>query len=555
MLDADAIRLAKELDGLPLALATAGAYLNQAAISFLDYLRLYKESWARLQKTSPELSSYEDRTLYSTWQISFDYIKKQNRLSAKLLQLWGYFDNQDLWLELLQHSDSEDPDWIRELAEDEISFHGVVRVLGDHGLVEVHRTSQELIESRGYSIHGCVHSWIIHVLNKEWDCNLARMVVKFIGSHVPGGEDVRPWPTQQRLLQHVGRCSDIVLNDLATEDGMAWAIHELGRLYRTQDKPAAAEQMYQRALQGYEKAWGPEHTSTLGTVNNLGNLYKSLDRLEDAELMYQRALHGYEKAWGPEHTSTLDTVNNLGSLYKSLGRLEDAELMYQRALYGYEKAWGPEHTSTLNTVNNLGNLYTDLGRLEDAELMYQRALHGKEKAWGPEHTSTLDTVNNLGGLYTDLGRLEDAELMYQRALHGKEKAWGPEHTSTLDTVNNLGSLYADLGKLEDAEQMYQRALQGYEKALGADNVMSYIPALNTIYNLGSLFESQADLLEARTMYSKALVGYKEVFGPDHLTPQRLEESLRALDTVTEQQALSDVEEPVTNLGRNIASRC
>jgi tetratricopeptide (TPR) repeat protein len=73
--------------------------------------------------------------------------------------------------------------------------------------------------------------------------------------------------------------------------------------------------------------------------------------------MYQRALEGKEKAWGLEHTSTLDTVNNLGNLYTNLGRLDEAEKMYQRALQGKEKAWGPEHTSTLDTVNNLGNLY------------------------------------------------------------------------------------------------------------------------------------------------------------------------------------------------------
>ena len=64
--DSDAIKLAKKLDGLPLALATAGAYLDQAATSFFAYLGLYEKSWAKLQKTSPELSSYEDRTLYST---------------------------------------------------------------------------------------------------------------------------------------------------------------------------------------------------------------------------------------------------------------------------------------------------------------------------------------------------------------------------------------------------------------------------------------------------------------------------------------------------------
>src|SRR4051794_20251381 len=118
MLDPDAERLAKELDGLPLALATAGAYLHQAAMSFSDYLRLYKGSWVKLQKMSPNLSSYEDRTLYSTWQISFDHVKQQNELSAMLLRLWAYLDNQDLWFELLRHVDLKDPEWIRELTED-----------------------------------------------------------------------------------------------------------------------------------------------------------------------------------------------------------------------------------------------------------------------------------------------------------------------------------------------------------------------------------------------------------------------------------------------------
>ncbi|MCJ1360581.1 MAG: hypothetical protein MMC33_010589 [Icmadophila ericetorum] len=71
--DPDAVKLAGKLDRLPLVLATAGAYLDQVAIGFSDHLRLYENSWAKLQKTSPELSSYEDRTLYSTWQVSFDH--------------------------------------------------------------------------------------------------------------------------------------------------------------------------------------------------------------------------------------------------------------------------------------------------------------------------------------------------------------------------------------------------------------------------------------------------------------------------------------------------
>jgi tetratricopeptide (TPR) repeat protein len=499
MLDPDALRLAKELDGLPLALVTAGAYLDQVAISLSDYFRLYKDSWARLQKTSPELNSYEDRTLYSTWELSFNHVEQRNMLSAKLLRLWAYFDNQDLWFELLRHGSSRGPDWIQELVRDELSFHGAVRVLSDHGLVEVDKSSQESIESRGYSIHGCVHSWTVHVLNQEWDHDLARAAVRLVGLHVQAS---RPWPTQRRLLQHAARCSYMVLNGLVVDNGMEWAYY------------------------------------------NLGNLYKRLGKLVEAEKIYQRALQGYEKAWGPDDSRTLDLFNNLGILYKKRGKLVDAEQMYQRALQGYEKAWGLDHRLTLDTVNNIGNLYSDQGKLVEAEQMYQRALQGKEKAWGPDHTSTLDTVNNLGILYRGQGRLVEAEQMYQRALQGYEKAYGLDHIETLDTVNNIGILYRGQGKLLKAEQMYQRALQGYEKAIGIDNITTYLPALNTIENLGHLYKLQGDIAKARTMYSKALIGYEKVFGPDHSESRNLRAHIDDLDTVIKNQALVGEEEPV-----------
>src|SRR5712664_3500653 len=359
ILDPDAVKLANELDGLPLALATAGAYLYQTAISFLDYLHLYKASWAKLLTTSPELGSYEDRMLYSTWQLSFDQVKQRNELSAKLLRLWAYFDNQDLWFELLQHGDSEDPDWIRELTEDKLGFNAAVRVLSDHGLVEVDMSSQELIESRGYSIHGCVHSWTLSVLNQEWDYVLAKLAHIFVGSHVPEKESANKWwLTQRRLLRHAARCSHAVLNGMVIDNGMEWALFNLGNLYAHQGKLDEAEKMYQRALQGMEKAWGLDHTSMLLAVNNLGILYADQGKLDEAEKMYQRALQGREKAWGPGHISTL---NDLGNLYMNQGKLDEAEKMYQRALQGYEKALGPGHKSTLNTVHNLGLLYGNQG--------------------------------------------------------------------------------------------------------------------------------------------------------------------------------------------------
>jgi tetratricopeptide (TPR) repeat protein len=469
MIEPDAVKLAGELDGLPLALATAGAYLDQVAASFADYRRLYEESWLKLQQTSPELNSYEDRALYSTWQLSFDYIKRQNELSIKLLQLWAYFDNQDLWFELLRHSSSDSPEWFSELTEDELSFNQAVRVLCDYGLAEVDKSSEESgVESRGYSMHSCVHSWTIHVLNQEWEAGMAGIAFKCVGSHVPNRAVRKSWVTQRRLIRHAARCWYFVSNGVVNEDGIAWVL------------------------------------------GSLGNLYSDQGKLNEAEKMYERALQGKEKVLGAEHTSTLDTVHNLGVLYTDQGKLDEAEKMYKRALQGLEKALGAEHTSTLGTVNNLGILYRNQGKLSEAEEMYERALQGKEKALGAEHTSTLSTVNNLGVLYWKQGKLSEAEKMYERALQGREKALGAEHISTLDTVNNLGILYRNQGKLSEAEKMYERALQGYEKALGPERVKAYIPALNTIQNLALLHKQMGRADEAEDMFSRALYGFETV---------------------------------------------
>ncbi|KAF2786713.1 HET-domain-containing protein, partial [Melanomma pulvis-pyrius CBS 109.77] len=297
--DPDAKSLVMKLDGLPLALSTAGAYLEHVTTSFAEYLELYESSWLKLQTTSPKLSSYEDRSLYTTWQITYDRIRKQNAASAQLLKLWAYFDKQDVWFGLLRHACSSDDEWIRKLTEDELNFNEAVRLLCEYGLVHTEPSLRQPSGSAGYSVHSCVHSWTISVLNGEWDDGLARLALTCVASEVPAKDVDKWWILQQRLLQHAARHKHF--GNVGIE-GIEWVPYNLGLIYADQGKLVEAEEMYQWALQGYEKAWGPEHTSTLDTVNNLGILYADQGKLVEAEKMYQQALQGKEKAWGPKHT-------------------------------------------------------------------------------------------------------------------------------------------------------------------------------------------------------------------------------------------------------------
>jgi hypothetical protein len=61
--------------------------------------------------------------------------------------------------------------------------------------------------------------------------------------------------------------------------------------------------MYERALQGYEDALGPEILSSylpaLNTMLTFGDLFLRTDRKDLAMVMYSRALSGYTTVQGP----------------------------------------------------------------------------------------------------------------------------------------------------------------------------------------------------------------------------------------------------------------
>ncbi|KAF2647102.1 HET-domain-containing protein [Lophiostoma macrostomum CBS 122681] len=318
--DTGAKALVSKLDGLPLALSTAGAYLEHVTTSFAEYLQLYEASWLKLQRTSPTLSSYEDRSLYTTWQVTFNLIRKQNAASAQLLKLWAYFDKQDVWFGLLRHARSTDDEWIQKLAEDELNFNEAVRLLCEYGLAHVEPSLGQSSRSAGYGVHSCVHSWTMSVLNRECDDGLARLALTCVALEVPGTYVDEWWLIQQRLLQHVARHKKFVTDSNMDIKRMEWALHNLGMLYADQGKLAEAEAMY-------------------------SNLYKNQGKLAEAEAMYSRALQGYKEALRPElltmYLPALNTCFSFGNLYAQTHRIEAAREMYSQALAGYTALQGP----------------------------------------------------------------------------------------------------------------------------------------------------------------------------------------------------------------------
>jgi tetratricopeptide (TPR) repeat protein len=398
--------LITKLNGLPLALTQAGAFISRTGIDVQTYIDYFDRTWSNLIEKQDRfpLQEYGERSMLTTWKLSYDQVLRQSEAAAWLLRLWAFFFHDDFWYGLLEKGTTlvtreiEAPAWLVKLTGSSLEFSSAMGLLRAYSLADSPGAGS-------YSMHSVLHQWSRSLSLDADAASLLSVSVCALGNAAPSNDDEEYWKLDRRLLQHVLQSLNElrVLQTLAQQEPPPWAMHNLGNMLRRQGKLDETEWMYQRALAGYEKSLGPDHTLTLNTVNNLGLLYSDQGKLDEAETMYKRALAGYEKALGPDHTSTLDTVNNLGTLYSAQGKLDKAETMYKRALAGNEKALGPDHTSTLATVHNLGSLYSDQGKLDEAERMYRRALLVYQRIYGPSHDRVTATSAKLASIRSKKG--------------------------------------------------------------------------------------------------------------------------------------------------------
>jgi tetratricopeptide (TPR) repeat protein len=444
---AEGERLLALLDGLPLAIAQAAAFLQESGIALQTYIRFYEHQWKELMnpqdREGAPLQDYPDRSVWTTWSISYNAIREKHVPTANLILLWALLDNKNMWYGLFAAACSASTtvttilsEWIGDLAISEVEFAKAMQLLRNYSLIED-------VEGLGsYATHPVVHRWACYFQGKDSRAQLAQLATMVVGWAVPQRQLLEDFILQSQLLPHAQACSRWLLLD------------------ETRQRSERYEKV------STEINIAKERVVLLDAILRLGNLYAEQGKLTEAEAMYQRALKGRE-VYVTEHPSTLDTVNNLGLLYRNQGKLTEAEAMYRRALQGKEDVLGIEHPSTLDTVNNLGILYHKQGKLTEAEAMYQRVLKGRE-VYVTEHLSTLDTVNNLGILYAEQGKLAEARIMLLKALVGYEKSIGFDHPSSRNLRDMIQSLdtVTDKKATDDEEESVNDS-QGETLHLGA----------------------------------------------------------------------------------------
>lgn len=549
------------MDGLPLALEQAGAFIDTTRCSLSDYWRLFQSSQIRLLDRQDTASGHP-LSASKTFALAFERVEQQNPAAAEILTVCAFLAPDSIPEALFLEGAPQSESTFEALAADPQIFEDALKTLLAYSLLQRDPAARTL------TIHRLVQVVLRERLSEEVQRAWIRRIIDALNNLFPVDEATQGdyWQAGKRLLSHA--LAALAFSQQWEQDEVqslslrchvamflckraqyaeaeahfvscvrvgeallgsqhllvAEALYGQAEACREQGKYAEAEPLFLRSLHIQEQNAGVEHPLIVQLLTNLSLLYWQQGKHEQAESLYQRALRMGEQILGAEHPRLVAPLNNLGILYSQQGKHEQAEALYQRALQILEHAQGPEHPHVASLLTNLGVLCKERRNYEQAETFYLRALNIRERVLSPDHPLVAYPLHGLADIAKKQGNYEQAETFYQRALSVREQALGPEHPLVAQLLINLAELYKERGSYEQAASLYQRALEIFERALGP----RHPDVAESFHSLAHFYQLQQRNEEALSFYQRALTIREEMLGPAH---PKTQETRAAYDTL------------------------
>ncbi|MBW8001149.1 MAG: tetratricopeptide repeat protein [Planctomycetes bacterium] len=507
--------LAGKLDGLPVVLEQAAAYINYLHIGFEMYLGKFEDARKEVLKWHKgELQDYPEPVLIA-WQATEEQLGAAEKsvlrlvsfLSADAIPVELFEGNPEIVaaaIELYKKENGEDTELEKM---EEIDIRGVLAELSNWSMITlseksfyVHRLVQDSVRLR-----------IPDEALKSWTEISLAMVERFIPEDLQA-DDVRSWHIWDVISPHVLVVTEHG-NKVKIPEPTSWLMNSLAMYYNTKASFEVAEILYGKALDINENTVGHDHPNTASCLNNLAELYRATNRLAEAEPMLKRVVGILENPGGEPLPNYAIALNNLAQLYQDTNRLAEAEPLMERSLAISEASFGKDHPDVAIRLNNLAQLYGATNRLTKAEPLMKRALAISEASFGEDHPSVARDLNNLATLYMDTNRLAEAEPLMKRALAIDEVSFGKDHPKVALRLNNLAQLYKATNRLAEAEPLMKRGLEIEEKSKGENHPHVAIQ----LNNLAELYRVTDRFKEAEPLYKRALEIDEASLGKDHPT--------------------------------------
>lgn len=497
-----ALALAQEVAGYPLAIDQAGAYIEETQRSLASYLELYRRQQATLlRKRGSVLPHEHPDPVTTTLVLTFQKVEQTNPTARALLNLCAFLHPDALPDEAFTSGASSLQEALRGLS-DPFALDDVLATLQRFSLI--HRCADSTTLTMPTIIQLVLREELTEDEQREW----ASQAVRFINAVFPKVR-FETWKECERYVSQALRCASLLHDfQLSLKEG-GWLLERLGFYSYQRGLYTQAETYLVQALHLQEEHHERDVIDIARTLNSLGLLAQRRALYQNAEVFYQRALTLRERALGSSHPETAESLHNLAAWYERHGQLDQAAQFYTRALAADEQHGEARPLDMAQTWNNLGVLYDRQGQLDQAERAYQRALviYGTMPS---QHPNVSYTLTGLGVLAEKRRDYQRAIQLYQQALEIREKAFGEDHSETAHSYNRLARIIRLQGDYQQAEVLYQRALAIGEKTLGP----THPDVALFLNNLGLLALKQGDYRKAAPFFERVLNIYEQVPDPD-----------------------------------------
>ena len=511
--------LAGELDGLPLALEQAAAYVAAMHVTYGQYLETYKrQKLGLLERHGPETGAYP-ATVATTWLINFEQVEAESRAAADLLRLSALLDPDEIPFDLLTKGANElgEPLCAAIKPSDPLTVNEVLEPLARFSLARVDP------ERRTYSVHRLVQEVVKDAMGDANRRAWADRVVRAINAAFPSFE-VSDWPACQLLVPQAMASSRLIKEFGLMSIEAARLLNQAGCYLRVRGQLGLAEPLFRQTIEISRHVLGENHPDFATSLNNLAAVYESTGRYSEAELLYQEAMNIRRQVLGERHPAFGASLNNLAGLYHATGRYQEAEPLFRKALELNRESLGEQHPDYASSLNNLAGLCDSMGRYSEAELLYQQAMEIRREILGEQHPDFAASLNNLAALYCATHRYKKAEPLYRQAIDIGRKTLGEQHPDFATGLNNLALLYHSMCRFREAELLHQRAMEIRRQVQGEQHP-AFAASLN---NLAGLCYSMHRYEEAEVHCRHALQILLEVLGPQHPNTKTCQVSYDAL---------------------------
>lgn len=453
--------LCELLDGLPLALDQAGAFVEETACSLAAYRELYEHHAAALHAWQSQSTSAYPHAVSTTFALSFQRVERTLPIAADLLRLCTFLHPDAIPEELLSLAAIAPASPLAPLASDPLLLNQALAVLMQQSLLKRHPDAQILM------IHRLVQTVLKEQLDQASYQYWAHQAVEVVNQSFPVVEELTTWQQCQRLLPHALTCLKLIEDEAIVSLAAGRLLHQTGIYLLEQAQYSLAERCICRALHIRTHLQGEQHPEVAESLNILAELCYFQGAYEQAKAIHWQVLSIRQQWLGSEHLDVATSLNNLAGVLCMQGEYEEAEPLYQQALHLRKQILGPDHLDVAESLQNLGYLYMQQARYGQAEPLYLRCLSICERLLERDHGYLTTILNNLGTLYRRQGHLEQAERYYQQALIICQRRFSSEHPHLAQIYVNLAELFIVRGVYSLAESWYQRAVQIQERTLGS----------------------------------------------------------------------------------------